>query len=217
MARNKFHVGSHGPYFYDDWQQKKAVKDEDEYYSTETETNTVDAKLSDLDERMTAWKEYIIPLGSLRAPGTKPAGFVDYGMTGAWEFSDGSDDTLVQDIRMPADIDLSENPRIGLHWSSPATSGDVVWQLALLPRAIGEDGTAAAEVVKSITETVSTTANGLIVSPFSDISIIDIGDIQLMLRLKRLGSDAADTAANVAHLHCLHFRYYSVDRGDQSV
>ena len=216
MARRRFHVGSHGPYFYDDWKQKKAVKDEERYYSTEDETNIVDAKLDDLDERMTAWKEFIVPLGAIKAPPSKSAELISYGISGAWEFSNNSDDTLIHDMRIPVDIDLSENPLIGLHWSTPATSGDVVWQLELLPRATGENSSAAAEETKLITAADSTTADGLVVSRFSEISIIDIGDVQLMMRLKRLGGDVEDTVADVAHLHCLYFRYYSVDRGDQT-
>jgi hypothetical protein len=191
------------------------------YYSPDSSPAEVDnldeltSHLKGIDNKFApVYKEIPFDIGSVKAPPSKSADFVSYGISGSWEFSDGQDDTMVADIDVPRDIDVSEAPTIGLIWSSPETSGDVVWQIETLPRQIGEVGTAVADQTLSQTTPVDGTADGLVRTTFTGLNLLSSGDILILLRIKRLGADGSDTVAGVAHLLSFFFRYKSSSRGD---
>jgi len=151
-----------------------------------------------------------IPASGLRAPGVKPATIVDIGICNAWEFTDGTDDTICGKISVPNNADITEDSTFTIGWSCPtADPGDdtvqAVWQLEYLLRSPNEDMSAAAETTKTGTFSASTTTDGLVMSTFTGINEAVASDVCFTFRLKRLG--AIDSLGDVAHLHgvCMQF------------
>jgi len=149
----------------------------------------------------------------IRAPGVKPATWVDLGISGAWEFSDATDDTVVANFRVPYRMDRTVAPMITLGWSSPVVdpgddSKQCKWQVEYLWRAPDEDVSAVAEGTLTVTESASTlgAGNGLVISAVTPAAP-GSADECLHLRVKRLGADPADTLGGVAHLSglCMSF------------
>ena len=141
-----------------------------------------------------------VTIAGLKVPGTKPAEFVDWGINGGLEFSDGTDDTAVTTIRLPQDMDKSVAPDYKIGFASDATSGDVVWQLEYLYVGPNEDTTASAQETLTVTKTISATSDGLTVATVSGMDLPSDTDQLLILRIKRLGADANDTIADDAIL-----------------
>jgi hypothetical protein len=144
-----------------------------------------------------------IGVAGVKVPTVKPATYVDHGINGAWEFSDAADDTVVANVLIPSDIDISVIPCVRIKWSSPtADPGDdskrCVWQVEYLWISENEDTTAAAEASPTITTSASTVVNGLR-SACIDLSAPSATDIGIIIRIKRLGADGADTLGDVAH------------------
>jgi hypothetical protein len=150
---------------------------------------------------------YWIDAGALKSPGVKPASEVDWGIGIAWEFSDGTDDTIIFNMKIPNRMDRSVAPTIILGWSSGATEKIGVWQLEYLWTKEGEDTTTAAQETLETTGTTPATADGLVLSTFTGIDVPDSDDICLHCRLKRLGADGDDTLSDTAELHgiCMQF------------
>jgi len=175
--------------------------------STDTSGNTNTLQLINI------YKEIQINPGAVKAPPTKAASYVSYGLDGAWEFSDGTDDTVVLSVNMPFDMDRSFAPEIFLFWGSPTNSGDVVWQVEHLY--IKEDGdiTASVDATATTTDAASTTNDGLVKSSVS-LTVPDSDDKLVAMRIKRLGGDANDTLSDDANLVNMAFRYRSTSRGE---
>lgn len=149
-----------------------------------------------------------ISVGAFKAPGTKPAENIDYGIAGGWEFSDATDDTIVATKRLPVDMDKTVAPSFKIGWGSAETTGDVVWQLEYLYVSAGESLAAAAQDTNTTTTTVSGTANGLNVTTI-EMDAAGASDQLLKVRIKRLGADAADTLSGTAILVGCGFNYTS--------
>jgi hypothetical protein len=141
-----------------------------------------------------------IDAGAIKAPGTKPASQIDHGIGVAWEFSDGTDDTIIFNMKIPNRMDRTVAPTITIGWSSVATEKVGVWQLEYLWTKAGEDTTAAAQETLEATGTTPTTAHGLVITTFSGIDAPDSDDICMHCRLKRLGDDGDDTLNATAEL-----------------
>ena len=156
-------------------------------------------------------REAWIPFNALRAPGTKPATYVDHGISGAWEFSDGTDDTLVGNIKFPADMDMSVAPTMCVGWSTTTTvtSETATWQLEYLYTAEGEDTSAAAQGTISVNSDAIAQAEGLIVAPFPTMDTPGASDVCMHFRLKRLGAGGNDDLTDTAELHGVVMRYTS--------
>jgi hypothetical protein len=148
-----------------------------------------------------------IDAGGIKAPGSKPASQVDWGIGIAWEFSDGTDDTIIFNMKVPSRMDRSVAPTLKIGWSSGATEKVGVWQLEYLWTKLGEATDAAAQETLETTGTTPVTADGLVVSSFTGIDVPDSDDVCLHCRLKRLGADGDDTLSDTAELHgvCLEF------------
>jgi len=149
----------------------------------------------------------------MKAPPTKSATFVDHGYSGAWEFSDATDDTIVANMRIPYKMDRSEAPSITIGWSSATTEKFCEWQIEYLWRSVNEDTTPAApdDTLLSSTDAdvsiSSATANGFVLSTFP-ISAPSATDVCLHLRIKRRADLAADTInGDTVELHgiCMTF------------
>ena len=156
-------------------------------------------------------KSLWLPFEALKAPGTKPADYVDHGIAGAWSFSDATDDTIVFLIEIPVDMDRSDAPTIKVGWSTSTTvtTETAVWQLEYLWVAPGDDTTAAAQETLVIQSNAIAQANGLIIAEFTGIDAPDANDVCIHCRLKRLGDDGNDDLTDTTELHGICFEYTS--------
>lgn len=146
----------------------------------------------------------------LRAPpAVKPATLVVHGISVAWEFSDGTDDTIVANMRIPNRMDITVAPTITMGWSSPvADPGDnskqATWQVEYLWTAPDESTIAAAQATVPVTTSASTVANGITISTVT-LAAPDVGDECVHLRIKRRGdTDSLGGVANLSGI-CMQF------------
>jgi len=156
-------------------------------------------------------KSLWLPFNALKAPGTKPAEFKDWGISGVWEFSDGTDDTIVFNIQTPYDMDINVAPSLLIGWSTntAVTTETAVWQLEYLWTSEGEDTTAAAQETLTVNSNAIAQANGLIVAEITGIDLPGATDACMHCRVKRLGADPADDLTDTAELHGICFKYTS--------
>jgi len=151
------------------------------------------------------------PFNELKAPGTKPATFKEWGISGAWEFSDGTDDTIVFNLQVPSDMDRTVAPSFIIGWSTntTVTTETAVWQLEYLYTAAGEDTTAAAQETLTVNSNAIAQANGLIEVEITGMDLPSSTDACIHCRLKRLGADGADDLTDTAELHGICIKYTS--------
>ena len=147
---------------------------------------------------------------ALKAPGTKPATLVDYGMGDAWEFTDGVDDTVVSRIKLPEDMDMSAGVNILIGWNTPTSNaGNCKWDVEYLFRQEDEAMDAAADATLTATVAASATAKGLLVSSIGTTVVPHADDICMTIRVKRRADEAADTLGEDNHLFGVCFLYTS--------
>lgn len=149
----------------------------------------------------------------LKAPVTDPATLVDYGIGDAWEFTDGTDDTVVGRVKLPEDVDKSAGIEVLVGWNTETASvGNCVWQIEHLLRQENEamDGTPG-----TLTQTVaaSTTAKGLVVSSIGTITP-HADDVCVTIKVKRRADLGADTLNEDNHLFWVGFKYTSNKLGE---
>ena len=154
------------------------------------------------------YKNEWVTLGAMKAPDTKPARYTDYGISGAYTFDDGDDETVIATIRLPQDMDKTVAPEVKLGWGATATTGAVVWQIEYLYRAPNEDLTAAADASPTTTTTVSGTSKGLTISTIT-LATPGSTDQLLLLRIKRLGANGSDALSGDANLVGCGLKYTS--------
>lgn len=143
-------------------------------------------------------------------PGTKPAALVDYGIASAWEFSDGTDDTLYTRVKLPDDMDKSVGMTLSIGWSTPtASAGNCRWQIEYLFRQANEAMDAAADATLVNNFAASGTAKGLTVSAIGTTAVPNSNDVCLTMRIKRRADEAADTLGEDNHLHGICIEYTS--------
>ena len=138
------------------------------------------------------YKNQWINVQGLKAPGAKPAVLVDWGISCAWEFTDGTDDTICSSIRLPQDMDRTVAPEFKIGFASATNTGDVVWQLEYIYLTPNEDTTAAAQETLTTTTTISGTSNGLTIATITGMDLPSDTDQLMKLRIKRLGADGDD-------------------------
>lgn len=163
-------------------------------------------------------KKVWIGANGIRAPGTKPATFVESGIKGAWEFADavaGNEEAVSGTIKIPADMDRSVAPTFNIGWSADGSSpGDCEWQFEYLWIGADEDTTAAAQETLTVTSTASATSNGLIVAEISGIDLPASTDKAMFWRITRLSASANDTISDVVLMHGNFFEYTSNKLGE---
>lgn len=152
---------------------------------------------------------FVGPTG-IKAPGTKPATWVEHGISGVWQFADGDDETIVITYRVPHRMDRSVAPYFHIKWSADGENpGNCEWQLEYLWRSPNEDTTAIAQDTENITVAASATANGLVVSNTPGLDLPSATDNILMVRLKRLAAGGNDTIADTVELHGVNLHFTS--------
>jgi len=156
------------------------------------------------------------PFNALKAPGTKPATFKEWGISGVWEFADATDDTIVFNLQIPNDMDKTVAPSFVVGWSTntTVTTETAVWQLEYLYTAPGEDTTAAAQETLTATSTAVAQANGLILVEITGMDLPGATDSCMHVRLKRLGADGNDDLTDTAELHGVCIKYVADKHGE---
>ncbi len=156
-----------------------------------------------------ALRDIWLPFNGMKAPGTKPATFKEWGISGVWEFSDGTDDTIVANIKFPNDMDMTVAPSVALGWSTntAVVTETARWQLEYLYTAPGEDTTAAAQATISVDSDAVAQADGLVVATFPAMAVPSATDVCVHCRIKRLG--AVDDLTDTAELHGMCMSYTS--------
>ena len=134
--------------------------------------------------------EWICPAG-FAVPQTKPATKTDWGIASGWEFTDGTDDTIYAEIRLPQDMDRTVAPEFKIGWASADNTGYATWQVEYLYLVPNEDSTAEAQETLTTNSTVSGTANGLSIATITGVDLPSATDQLVLIRIKRLG--ASDT------------------------
>lgn len=162
------------------------------------------------------YKSIWLPFNALKVPGTKPATFKEWGISGAWEFSDATDDTIVCNIMIPLDMDVSVAPSLNLGWSThtAVATETALWQLEYLYTSPGEETVASAEKTLTDAGDATTTADALIVTTINGIGAPSATDKCFHARIKRLGANATDDLTDTAELHGLCYIYTSNKLGD---
>ena len=151
--------------------------------------------------------------GGIKAPGAKPATFVELGLTGVWQFADAiaaDQESISGTLKIPADMDRTYVPMFKVGWSADGVSpGNCKWQLEYLWVAPGDDTSAAAEETLTVVGAASSTSNGLIITAFSGINLPGSTDQAMFFKLTRLSGDAEDTIVDTTEMRGRLFTYVS--------
>ena len=151
-----------------------------------------------------------ISADGFQGPGTKPATKVDYGIADAWEFTDGTDDTLYARVKLKDDMDKTVGMTIYIWWATPtASAGNCRWQVEYLFRQADEAMDAAADATLVDNFAASTTAKGLVMSTIGTTVVPNASDVCLTMRIKRRADEAADTLGEDNYLFGLCVEYTS--------
>ena len=145
--------------------------------------------------------EIWIDANTVKAPTIKGATWVAHGMTGAMEFSDNTDDTIIARRNVPFVMNRSIVPILTICWSAAGISpGNCEWQLEIDWLKPNDDTTRVTERILTKVAAASATSNGMIMTDFSEIGKPDEDDCCFHIRLKRLAAGALDTIADTVEL-----------------
>jgi len=152
-----------------------------------------------------------IDANGVRGPTTKPATWKEWGLSGVWEFSDGTDDTIVANIKFPNDMDMTVAPTFCVGWSTATavTTETATWQLEYLYTAPGEDTTAAGQDTVTVDSNAVAQSNGLIIATFPAVDTPGATDVCVHCQVKRLGAGGNDDLTDTAELHGFVMQYTS--------
>lgn len=143
------------------------------------------------------------------------AAYVNHGVSGAWQFTDGQQDGVAGNIRIPNRMYRTTAPTLTIGWSSTATEKKCEWQIEYVWRAADEattanpDDTLLSSTDAGGTSESSDVAEGLTLTTFT-LAAPDASDACLHFRIRRIGDDAVnDTLDADAELHGLCMNYTS--------
>lgn len=160
--------------------------------------------------------KYITAAG-VKAPGAKPATFIQHGLAGAWQFAnaiEANQQSVSGTMKLPTQMDKTAVPIFKVGWSANGVSpGGCEWQLEYLYLSPNENTTAAAQETLTATGTASGTTDGLIITAFSGMDLPDAADQAMFFEITRLSADAADTIADTTELHGMLFTHTQDKRG----
>jgi len=158
-------------------------------------------------------KKIYIDANGIRAPGAKPATFVEDGLTGCWEFADAieaNQESVSGTLLILPDMDRSMPITLNVGWHANGVSpGNCKWQLEYLWISPNEDVTAGAQETLTKVSTASATSDGLVIAEITGIDLPSSTDKALFWKLTRLSADAEDTISDVVHLRGQFFEYTS--------
>lgn len=159
-----------------------------------------------------------IGANGIKAPGSKPATFVEDGLTGCWEFADAieaNQESISGTIKVPADMDRTVVPKFGIGWHANGVSpGNCKWQFEYLWVSPNEDVTAGAQETLTVVSTASATSDGLVVAEITGIDLPSGTDVAMFWKVTRLSGDVQDTISDVTNLRGNYFKYTSNKLGE---
>ena len=170
------------------------------------------------DARVTI--DHWIGANGVKAPGSKPAEFVESGLTGVWQFGneiEANQESISGTWKIPADMDRTVVPTFKIGWSTTtiytddATDNETAeWQLEYLWVQPNQDTTGAAQetLTQTTVLTVATPAEGLVFTAFSGIDLPDAADVAMFFKITRLSS-VNDTIADTLELRGMVMTYTS--------
>lgn len=149
-----------------------------------------------------------MPAQAVRAPGVKPATYVDHGISGVWQFADAQEEIIVCNLKVPDLANRDESFYICVGWSSPAQNLFCDWEVAYLFTQIDEDTSAVAQQTLQAFCLSSLVANGLVISYFEVVPAqIHDDDVCIHTNVMRDGNDVGDTLGDVANVHGVALKY----------
>ena len=159
-----------------------------------------------------------ITASGVKAPGSKPASFIEYGICGAWEFSDegvaGNQETISGTLKLPTQMDKTVVPLFKIGWSADGISpGNCEWQLEYVYRSPGEATNAAAQETLTSTGAASATSNGFVITAFSGVDLPGATDQAMFFRIKRLSAGGNDTIVDTVELRGMLFTHTRASLG----
>ena len=150
-----------------------------------------------------------LPAGAIRAAGGAAA--TEGLNTNGWiviSFVDGQDRWAQGNIKVPDDMDVSEDSYICIGWSSPTTSQTLIMDAYYLITAAGDSTEQAGTAAMAIPLTSGTNADELVVSTIATIPGGTITDEMCVhVKMMRDGNNPADTLGDVMELHGVAFQY----------
>jgi len=149
-------------------------------------------------------KKIYIGANGIKAPGAKPATFVEDGLTGCWEFADAieaNQESVSGTFLIPADMDRTIPIILNIGWHANGISpGNCKWQLEYLWRSPNESVGAAAQETLTVVSTASATSEGLVLAEITGIDLPSATDAAFFWKVTRLSGDVEDTISAVTHL-----------------
>lgn len=163
-----------------------------------------------------AWDDLKFPASGINPPGQASDPDLDT-TNGTWLFAASGTEVIFLIAQMPHAWKAGSEVKPHVHWyKTTSASGDVMWQLEYKKIAIGETMDASFTAVTSSTSAITDndTAEEHLLTPFSAIDMSDMGiSDMLVMKLSRLGSDAADTYGADAALLEFDIHYQIDARG----
>ncbi len=143
--------------------------------------------------------------GGLKAPGAKPATFVECGLTGVWQFAnqavEGNQESVSGTLKIPCNMDRTVAPTFHLGWhTAVASNGNARWNLEYLWIGANDDTCAAAQGSIEVTSASSATADGLVFVTFTGIDLPASTDLAMLWKITRESADALDTIADTVEM-----------------
>ena len=142
--------------------------------------------------------------GGIKAPGSKPATFVECGLTGAWQFADAieaNQESVSGTLKIPCNMDKTVAPLFHIGWSANGVSpGNCEWQLEYFWLGPNDDTCAAAQETLTSTSTASSTSDGFVFVTFTGIDLPDSTDLAMLWKITRLSADGNDTIADTVEM-----------------
>ena len=159
-------------------------------------------------------KNIYIGANGIKAPGAKPATFVEDGLTGCWEFADATEakqQSISGTLKIPEEMDITVVPIFNIGWHTAGISaGNCKWQLEYLWISPNQDVTAAAQETLTVVSAASAViGDGLVLAQFTGIDLPSEIDIAMLWKITRLSGDAQDTIAAVTHVRGHMIKYTS--------
>jgi len=163
-------------------------------------------------------KKIYIGANGIKAPGAKPATFVEDGLTGCWEFADAieaNQESVSGTFLIPADLDRTVAITLNIGWHANGISpGNCKWQLEYLWRSPNESVGAAAQETLTVVSTASATSNGLVLAEITGIDLPSATDAAFFWKVTRLSGDVEDTISAVTHLRGQFVEYTANKLGE---
>jgi len=123
------------------------------------------------------------------------------------EFADNLDRYAQATVKIPSDMDRSEDSYIMLGWSSPTTSQYGYWEVGYNIIAVNQTTDAAGNASTGAKQS-SATANGFVNSSWTiPAASIDDDDRIIQVFIHRDGNSILDTLGDVAEVHGMAFKY----------